>query len=126
MLDFRRREGSSTKVHLRLSVDNECKMLSVRLSGEIDLVLRFNDVEERTAFVMTLESFLRDLQVSCETHQFTEKIIMDEANTKEKRQVLLDSFFRVVCLQAFKDSQSMVDMGQTLQMEESSSTCRFS
>jgi hypothetical protein len=35
-------------------------------------VLRFNDVEERTAFVMTLESFLRDLQVSCETHQFTE------------------------------------------------------
>ena len=38
MLDFRRREGSSTKVHLRLSMDNECKMLSVRLSGEIDLV----------------------------------------------------------------------------------------
>ena len=38
MLDFRQREGSSTKVHLRLSMDNECKMLSVRLSGEIDLV----------------------------------------------------------------------------------------
>ena len=40
MLDFRRREGSSTKVHLRLAMDNERKMLSVRLSGEIDLVRR--------------------------------------------------------------------------------------
>ena len=57
---------------------------------------------------MTLESFLRDLQVSCETHQFTEKIIMDEANTKEKRQVLLDSFFRVVCLQVISVLQSGV------------------
>ena len=38
MLDFRRREGSSTKVHLRLSTDNENNMLSVRLAGEIDLV----------------------------------------------------------------------------------------
>ena len=40
MLDCRRREGSSTKVHLRLAMDNERKMLSVRLSGEIDLVRR--------------------------------------------------------------------------------------
>ena len=38
MLDFRQREGSSTKVHLRLSTDNENNMLSVRLAGEIDLV----------------------------------------------------------------------------------------
>jgi len=38
MLDFRRMEGSSTKVHLRLSTDNESNMLSVRLPGEIDLV----------------------------------------------------------------------------------------
>jgi hypothetical protein len=38
MLDIRRMEGSSTKVHLRLSTDNENNMLSVRLAGEIDLV----------------------------------------------------------------------------------------
>jgi len=57
---------------------------------------------------MTLESFLRDIQVNRETHQFTEKIMMDEASTKEKRQVLLDSFFRVVCLQVISVLQSGV------------------
>ena len=38
MLDFRRMEGSSTEVHLRLSTDHESNMLSLRLAGEIDLV----------------------------------------------------------------------------------------
>lgn len=38
MLDFRRMEVSSTKVHLRLSTDHESNMLSLRLAGEIDLV----------------------------------------------------------------------------------------
>jgi len=57
---------------------------------------------------MTLESFLRDLQVNREIHQFTEKTIMDEASTKEKRQELLDSFFRVVCLQVISVLQSGV------------------
>jgi hypothetical protein len=38
MLDIRRMERSATKVHLRLSTDYENNLLSVRLSGEIDLV----------------------------------------------------------------------------------------
>ena len=42
MLDIRRMEGSATKVHLRLSTDYENNLLSVRLSGEIDLVRRVN------------------------------------------------------------------------------------
>lgn len=62
-------------------------------------ILKFNDMEERGGFIMTLEGFLRDLKINREKHQFTEKTIMDEANTKEKRQELLDTFFRVVCLQ---------------------------
>lgn len=57
---------------------------------------------------MALESFLRDLQVNRETHPFTEKTIMDEASTKEQRQELLDSFFRVVCLQVISVPQSGV------------------
>ena len=57
---------------------------------------------------MNLESFLRDIQVNREIHQFPEKSIMDGASTKEKRQVLLDSFFRVVCLQVISVLQSGV------------------
>jgi hypothetical protein len=72
------------------------------------LVLRFYDIEVRKVFVTTLESFLRDLKVNREIHQFTEKTIMDEASTKEKRQVLLDAFFRVVCLQVLSVLQSGV------------------
>jgi hypothetical protein len=57
---------------------------------------------------MTLESFLRDIQVNREIHEFPEKSIMDGASTKEQRQVLLDSFFRVVCLQVISVLQSGV------------------
>lgn len=118
MLDFRRIEGTAQKVHFRVSTDHENNMLSVRLPGEIDLILKFNDMEEREGFIMALEGFLRDLQINREKHQFTEKTIMDEANTKEKRQELLDTFFRVVCLQGFKHIRSNVDMGHNIQLEE--------
>ena len=56
-------------------------------------------MEERAAFILVLEGFLRDLQINREKHEFPEKSIMDMAETKEKRQHLLDTFFRVVCLQ---------------------------
>ena len=58
-------------------------------------------MEERSAFIKVLEDFLKGLQINREIHEFPAKAIMDMAETKEKRQHVLDTFFRVVCLQVF-------------------------
>ena len=57
------------------------------------------DEVEREKFKKNLDNFLVDLQIEREVHEFTEKSIFDNAQTKEERQKYLDKFFRVVCLQ---------------------------
>lgn len=97
MIDLR----FTDKVHFRLSIDKGCTVISVRVPGEIDLVLRFADQVSRSEFVMALEKFLKDVKVERDVHNFKEIMILKDAETKEKRKVLLDKFIRVVCLQAF-------------------------
>lgn len=60
------------------------------------------DEEERNGFTLQIEAFLRDLEINRETHEFDEKSIMDMAETKEERQKILDTFFRVICVQVCK------------------------
>lgn len=62
-------------------------------------ILKFVDEVEREKFKKNLDNFLVDLQIEREVHEFTEKSIFDNAQTKEERQKYLDKFFRVVCLQ---------------------------
>lgn len=62
-------------------------------------VLKFLDLEEREKFKKNVDNFLVDLQIEREIHDFSEKSIYDNAQTKEERQKYLDKFFRVICLQ---------------------------
>lgn len=99
MLDLR---SVKQKVHYRLSSDGLQNIIAIRVQGDIDLVLKFLDLEEREKFKKNVDNFLVDLQIEREIHEFTEKSIYDNAQTKEERQKYLDKFFRVICLQAFK------------------------
>lgn len=62
-------------------------------------VLKFLDLEEREKYKKNVDNFLVDLQIEREIHDFSEKSIYDNAQTKEERQKYLDKFFRVICLQ---------------------------
>lgn len=64
-------------------------------------VIKFLDLEEREKFKKNVDNFLVDLQIEREIHEFTEKSIYDNAQTKEERQKYLDKFFRVICLQVY-------------------------
>ncbi|XP_021358388.1 dual oxidase 2-like isoform X2 [Mizuhopecten yessoensis] len=107
MLDLRKMTG---KIHFRNSRDKERNIISVRLPNEIDLVLRFLDEEERDAFTQQIEAFLQEMGINREVHEFDEKSIMDMAETKEERQKILDTFFRVVCVQAFDRTPGQMDI----------------
>ncbi|XP_053406292.1 dual oxidase 2-like [Mercenaria mercenaria] len=98
MIDLR----FTDKVNFRLSEDKGCTVISVRVPGEIDLVLRFADQVARSEFVTALETFLREMHVERQTLNFKEIMILKDATTKEIRKKLLDQFIRVVCLQAYK------------------------
>lgn len=65
-------------------------------------VIKFLDLEEREKFKKNVDNFLVDLQIEREIHEFTEKSIYDNAQTKEERQKYLDKFFRVICLQVYE------------------------
>ncbi|KAK3607886.1 hypothetical protein CHS0354_036708 [Potamilus streckersoni] len=107
MIDLRRTTG---KVHVRLSDDSQRTLMSVRVPGEIDLVLRFGDEGYRDEFVRKLEEFLQKLGINFESHTFSEPMIMKDAETKESRKKLLDKFFRVVCLQVFRQSHDEINL----------------
>ncbi|XP_069137726.1 dual oxidase 2-like isoform X3 [Argopecten irradians] len=108
MLDLRK---MNAKVHFRKSRDKLRNTISVRLPNEIDLVLRFIDEDERDAFVTQLEAFLQGLGINREVHEFDEKSVLEMAETKEERQKVLDTFFRVICVQAFDRTPGQMNIG---------------
>ncbi|KAK3606271.1 hypothetical protein CHS0354_037947 [Potamilus streckersoni] len=107
MIDLRRTTG---KVHVRISDDKNRTLISIRVPGEIDLVLRFVDEGYRDEFLNELEKFLQNISVDIERHFFSEAIILKEAETKENRKKLLDKVFRVICMQAFKESYERLSL----------------
>ncbi|KAL3866800.1 hypothetical protein ACJMK2_044068 [Sinanodonta woodiana] len=107
MIDLRRTTG---KIHIRFSDDSTRTLMSVRVPGEIDLVLRFGDEGYRDEFFRKIEDFFQKLGNTLERHMFSESMIMREAETKEKRKKLLDKFFRVVCLQVFRQSHDEANL----------------
>lgn len=98
MIDLRYAE----KVNFRLSSDKGCNLISVRVPGEIDLVLKFADQIYRSEFISALEKFLQEIHVARNQHEMKEDMVLKDATTKEQRQKLLDQFIRVICLHAYK------------------------
>ncbi|KAK3606272.1 hypothetical protein CHS0354_037948 [Potamilus streckersoni] len=101
MIDLRQTTGN---VHILLSNDKQRRLMSFRVPGEIDLILRFEDEIYRGEFVLKLETFLQNIMVSCEKEMFPDSKILKDAETKENRKKLLDKVFRAICLQAFRAS----------------------
>ncbi|XP_062620936.1 dual oxidase 2-like [Saccostrea cucullata] len=106
MIDLRPKQGSAGK-SIRLWNADDQPVVSVRADGEIDLVLRFAAVDRKTQFSSKLKSFAEGIGANYSTNNFAKaELIFNSATTKEDRQKLLDKFFRVICLQAFKDKTS--------------------
>ncbi|XP_071091375.1 dual oxidase 2-like [Haliotis cracherodii] len=93
---------NTEKATLRLSYDKRLDLLSLRVPGEVDLILRFGHLGERQEMLQYTEEFLQSLGVQTERQEQPELIILSHSNNKDDRQKLLDKFFRVVCLQALK------------------------
>ncbi|KAK3606293.1 hypothetical protein CHS0354_037969 [Potamilus streckersoni] len=98
---------NTAKIHIHVSDDRKKTLMSVRVEGEIDLILRFADEGYRDTFVCKLENFLQEVGVSTERFNYSEFMILKDAKTKETRKKLLDKFFRMVCLQ---ESQREVNL----------------
>ncbi|ESO87606.1 hypothetical protein LOTGIDRAFT_235056 [Lottia gigantea] len=108
LIDLRRTD----RVHIRISDDKDQSVISVRVPGETDLILRFIGLSERQTIVGNIEKFLQDLSINRERHEFTEATIMKDAVTFDDRKKLLDTFFKVICLQAFnKNKSALSDLG---------------
>ncbi|XP_078316138.1 dual oxidase 2-like [Crassostrea virginica] len=106
MIDLRPKQASQVKT-VRLWNAEDRPILSVRAEGEIDLVLKFPDTESKSQFSSKLKTFVEGIGASFSTNNFPKaELIFNSATTKEDRQKLLDKFFRVICLQAFKDKTS--------------------
>lgn len=112
MIDLRSHGSKQIdKLHIWVSEDTGTFM-SVRTEGEIDLVLKFSDAMDRQEFIQKLEPFLRGIGLSLQKINFKEEVIKKNATTKEQRQKLLDKFFRIICLQAFKHTNmDAMDLG---------------
>lgn len=111
MIDLRQRgEVQIRPIYVWLEDDHSLSMCSVRAEGEIDLILKFADMEDRAEFVQKLEAFLNSINVEMNQTHMRHDIIMNNAQTKEKRQKLLDKFFRIASLQAFQGTTEEMAM----------------
>ncbi|KAK6179799.1 hypothetical protein SNE40_012075 [Patella caerulea] len=108
LIDLRRTE----RIHFRLSDDKDMSLASIRIPGESDLILRFLSMSERQTVVSHIEKFLQDLGINRERHEFKEETIMKDATSFDDRKELLDTFFKVVCLQAFKKDSALTNIGE--------------
>ncbi|XP_060072103.1 dual oxidase 1-like [Ylistrum balloti] len=119
MIDLRQRGDVQIRpVYVWLEDDHSNTMCSVRAEGEIDLVLKFADIEDRTEFIQKLEVFLSSINVDLNQTNMRHDIILNNAQTKDKRQKLLDKFFRIVSLQAFQGTAEDMAM-EPLDMDTS-------
>ncbi|OWF54042.1 dual oxidase 2-like isoform X1 [Mizuhopecten yessoensis] len=111
MIDLRQRgEHQIRPIYVWLEDDHSLSMCSVRAEGEIDLILQFADMEDMAEFVQKLETFLNSINVEMNQTRMRHDIIINNAQTKDKRQKLLDQFFRIVSLQAFKGTAEEMAM----------------
>ena len=62
-------------------------------------VLRFEDEPTRATFTRALDEFLKTVGIDRNNHPMKESVILKEATNKEQRQIELDTFTRIVCLQ---------------------------
>ncbi|KAK3602519.1 hypothetical protein CHS0354_029336 [Potamilus streckersoni] len=91
-------------------------MAKYRQQRKMEAVTRDVSITQVPGTFLKLEKFLKSTEVDHETHMFSEAIIFKDTETKENRKELLDKVFRVVCLQAFKQSSERVKLKLDLKL----------
>ncbi|KAG9489487.1 hypothetical protein GDO78_005456 [Eleutherodactylus coqui] len=81
-------------IEVTLSNNNGSKAVRVRIPKEYDLVLFFNDYEDRTAFIEKLKESFTENGVSYTVTALRERDLLKESVSKKKRQEILGIFFR--------------------------------
>ncbi|XP_072881154.1 dual oxidase 2-like [Hemitrygon akajei] len=84
------------------STNNEQKALLLKVPKEYDLVLMFNDEDERNTFVEDFKNYLNSHGIPLLVHEVKERTLLKEAVTKEQRIKILDTFFRRVFAQVLE------------------------
>ncbi|XP_051898554.1 dual oxidase 2-like [Pristis pectinata] len=84
------------------STNNEQKTLLLKVPKEYDLVLMFNEEDERNEFVADLKNYLDTLGIRMLVHEVKERTLLKEAVTKQQRMKVLDTFFRRVFAQVLE------------------------
>ena len=69
-------------------------MALVRIPNDHDLVLEFHFMSERKKFLAKLEAFLQGYKKTMETVSVTRESMLANAETKERRKMRLEHFFR--------------------------------
>lgn len=89
-LDFR----TVASVVVEVTQDSRKPMVLIRSPRDHDLVLQFDNNGSRKKFLTMLESFLLNHKKTLEIIHTYREVMLDNAETKEKRQKRLDKFFR--------------------------------
>ena len=79
-----------------LSSDRKRQYISIQNDKEYDLVIKFNDEEQRSAFISDLHHWLQrpDVEIRGKKDERREKTLLRLAVTKEDRQKKLEKFLR--------------------------------
>lgn len=94
--------GMQTHLDIIQSTDKEQRALLLKVPKEYDLVLMFNDEEEREEFVENLKTYLEQHGLRMLVHEVKERTLLKEAVTKQHRIKILDTFFRRVFAQVLE------------------------
>ncbi|XP_075064232.1 dual oxidase 1-like [Mixophyes fleayi] len=89
-IEFKRLQN----VQATLSNNNGSRAVRIKIPKEYDLVLFFNDKEDRTAFLHKFKNFLDNGIVSFSFNELSEMDLLKESFSKKQRQEILETFFR--------------------------------
>lgn len=102
-IDIKHLTKENDNVRVALSADKGMKMISIKIPREYDLVLRFSNDLDKNTFYEEFRKFITSNGLQNEAPRIqTEKAIKTESFTKDKRQEILNSFFRAIFAHAFK------------------------
>ncbi|RWS13819.1 dual oxidase 2-like isoform X1 [Dinothrombium tinctorium] len=92
---------NTTSVIVQASANSSKNFVLLRIPKEYDLILKFDEFEEKEQFLSKLDIFLGEISVGRERREVDLKKMLKYAYTKEKRQAHLESFFKAIFAHAF-------------------------
>ncbi|KAK3086551.1 hypothetical protein FSP39_020108 [Pinctada imbricata] len=91
------------KVLIRTASDKQRDMLSLVFPGEVDLVLRFMDTDEREEFIFQFRQFVAKFHITSNVHgTLHEKMILKSAKTMNQRNAEIDLFMKAIRDEVFE------------------------